>query len=190
MAKNIRAEKLTGTAGELFTAFELTMLGVHCDLVKQDGTDLIAIKGHGLPIALRIEVKTSTHTNEKYKRNKAGVGVGKQYSFTTSKGSPKRPYTKEDCDILALVCLPEKKIQFLPVGMVRGITKRIHKDTFINDPDITARSWQFALDKSVEETENYLRRKRELCVAKNLEPGLNALFADQEILARLYQDVH
>ena len=151
MAKSIRSEKLTGTAGELFAAFELTMLGVQCDLVKQDGTDVVAIKGFDVPIAQRIEVKTSTHTNENYKKN------GKQYSFTTSKGNnPKRPYTKEDCDILALVCLPERKIQFLPVGMCRGVTKKIHMDTFINDPDITARSWKFALDKSIEETRLYL----------------------------------
>jgi hypothetical protein len=150
MAKSIRSEKLTGTAGELFAAFELTMLGVQCDLVKQDGTDVVAIKGFGVPIAQRIEVKTSTHTNENYKKN------GKQYSFTTSKGNPKRPYTKEDCDILALVCLPERKIQFLPVGMCRGVTKKIHMDAFINDPDITARSWKFALDKSIEETRLYL----------------------------------
>jgi len=151
MAKSIRSEKLTGTAGELFAAFELTMLGVQCDLVKQDGTDVVAIKGFNVPIAQRIEVKTSTHTNENYKKN------GKQYSFTTSKGNnPKRPYTKEDCDILALVCLPERKIQFLPVGMCRGVTKKIHMDAFINDPDITARSWKFALDKSIEETRLYL----------------------------------
>ena len=151
MAKSIRTEKLTGTAGELFAAFELTMLGVQCDLVKQDGTDVVAIKGFDAPVAQRIEVKTSTHTNENYKKN------GKQYSFTTSKGNnPKRPYTKEDCDILALVCLPERKIQFLPVGMCRGVTKKIHMDTFINDPDITARSWKFALDKSIEETRLYL----------------------------------
>ena len=151
MAKSIRTEKLTGTAGELFAAFELTMLGVHCDLVKQDGTDIVAIKGFDAPVAQRIEVKTSTHTNENYKKN------GKQYSFTTSKGNnPKRPYTKEDCDILALVCLPERKIQFLPVGMCRGVTKKIHMDAFINDPDITARSWQFALDRSIEETRLYL----------------------------------
>jgi len=151
MAKSIRSEKLTGTAGELFAAFELTMLGVQCDLVKQDGTDVVAIKGFDVPIAQRIEVKTSTHTNANYKKN------GQQYSFTTSKGNnPKRPYTKEDCDILALVCLPERKIQFLPVGMCRGVTKKIHMDTFINDPDITARSWKFALDKSIEETRLYL----------------------------------
>jgi len=150
MAKSIRSEKLTGTAGELFAAFELTMLGVQCDLVKQDGTDVVAIKGFDVPVAQRIEVKTSTHTNENYKKN------GKQYSFTTSKGNPKRAYTKEDCDILALVCLPERKIQFLPVGMCRGVTKKIHMDAFINDPDITARSWKFALDKSIEETRLYL----------------------------------
>jgi len=151
MAKSIRSEKLTGTAGELLAACELTMLGVQCDLVKQDGTDVVAIKGFDVPVAQRIEVKTSTHTNENYKKN------GKQYSFTTSKGNnPKRPYTKEDCDILALVCLPERKIQFLPVGMCRGVTKKIHMDTFINDPDITARSWKFALDKSIEETRLYL----------------------------------
>lgn len=158
MAKNFRAEKLTGTAGELFTAFELTMLGVSCDLVKQDGTDLIAIKGHGLPIALRVEVKTSTHTNEKYKKNKAGIGVGKQYSFTTSKGSPKRAYTKEDCDILALVCLPLRKIQFLPVGMVRGITKRIHKDTF-NDDNITEKSWKFAVERCLYESSRAIQQR-------------------------------
>lgn len=151
MVKGIRSEKLTGTAGELFAAFELTMLGIHCDLVKQDGTDIVAIKGFDVPVAQRIEVKTSTHTNENYKKN------GKQYSFTTSKGNnPKRPYTKEDCDILALVCLPERKIQFLPVGMCRGVTKKIHMDAFINDPDITARSWKFALDRSIEETRLYL----------------------------------
>ena len=150
MVNSIRSEKLTGTAGELFAAFELTMLGVQCDLVKQDGTDVVAIKGFDVPVAQRIEVKTSTHTNANYKKN------GKQYSFTTSKGNPKRAYTKEDCDILALVCLPERKIQFLPVGMCRGVTKKIHMDAFINDPDITARSWKFALDKSIEETRLYL----------------------------------
>ena len=40
--------------------------------------------------------------------------------------------------------------------MCRGVTKKIHMDAFINDPDITARSWKFALDKSIEETRLYL----------------------------------
>jgi hypothetical protein len=33
-------------------------------------------------------------------------------------------------------------------------------DAFINDPDITARSWHFALDRSVEETRKYLDQNK------------------------------
>ena len=91
------------------------------------------------------------------RRTKLGIGVGKQYSFTTSKGSPKRAYTKEDCDILALVCLPLRKIQFLPVGMVRGITKRIHKDTF-NDDNITEKSWKFAVQRCLYESSRAIQQ--------------------------------
>ena len=60
-----RSEKLTGTAGELLTAFELTMLGIECDLIKQDGTDVVAVKGDGVLMAQRIEVKTATFVDKK-----------------------------------------------------------------------------------------------------------------------------
>ena len=135
-----RAEKLTGTAGELFTAFELTMLGVECDLIKQDGTDVVAVKGDGLFMAQRIEVKTATFVDKKH-----------CYCFSTSKGKPKRGYTKDDCDILALVSLPQRNIQFLPVGYLPGITKKIHINTFENDRNLIKRSWEYSLKKSMEE---------------------------------------
>ena len=109
----IRAEKLTGTAGELFTAFELTMLGIECDLIKQDGTDVVAVKGDGVLLAQRIEVKTATSVDKK-----------KCYCFSTSKGKPKRPYTKFDCDIIALVALPQRNIQFMSVESLPGLTKK------------------------------------------------------------------
>jgi len=133
-----RSEKLTGTAGELFTAFELTMLGVECDLIKQDGTDVVAVKGDGILMAQRIEVKTSTYVDKK-----------KCYSFSTSKGKPKRPYTKYDCDIIALVALPERNIQFIPVGLLPGQTKKVHINTFRNDKNLIERSWKYALEKSL-----------------------------------------
>tara|TARA_B110000285_G_C15121423_1_gene617405 strand:- start:107 stop:565 length:459 start_codon:yes stop_codon:yes gene_type:complete len=141
MVESIRAHKLIGTAGELFTAFELTMIGVQCDLVKQDGTDVVAIKGNKVLLAQRIEVKTSTYVDEK-----------KCYSFSVSKGGKKRRYTKEDCDIIALVALPERKIQFISVGLIRGITKKVHINTFRNDTDLISRSWDNALKKSLEES--------------------------------------
>ena len=133
-----RSEKLIGTAGELFTAFELTMLGIECDLIKQDGTDVVAVKGDGILMAQRIEVKTSTYVDKK-----------KCYSFSTSKGKPKRPYTKYDCDIIALVALPERNIQFIPVESIPGVTKKVHVDTFEYDKDLIKRSWDYALEKSM-----------------------------------------
>ena len=146
MAKSVRTHKLTGTAGELYTAFQLCMLGVECDLVKQDGTDIVAIKSTGLQVAKRIEVKTSTHINEK-----------NQYSFTTSKGGQKRPYTKEDCDILALVALPERKIHFFPVSrLLTTITKKIHVDTFIREEDLIKRTWEYSLERSLIESKELL----------------------------------
>jgi len=134
----IRAEKLTGTAGELFTAFELTMLGIECDLIKQDGTDVVAVKGDGVLLAQRIEVKTATSVDKK-----------KCYCFSTSKGNPKRPYTKFDCDIIALVALPQRNIQFMSVESLPGLTKKVHIDTFEYDKNLIERSWNYALEKSL-----------------------------------------
>jgi hypothetical protein len=133
-----RTEKLIGTAGELFTAFELTMLGVECDLIKQDGTDVVAVKGDGVFMAQRIEVKTATYVDKK-----------KCYSFSTSKGNPKRHYTKLDCDIIALVALPQRKIQFMSVESLPGVTKKVHVNTFEHDKDLIKRSWDYALEKSM-----------------------------------------
>jgi len=145
MVENLREHKLIGTAGELFTAFELTMMGVQCDLIKQDGTDVVAVKGNKVLLAQRIEVKTSTYVDEK-----------KCYSFSVSKGGKKRRYTKEDCDIIALVALPERTIQFFSVGSISGITKKVHINTFRNDKDIISSSWDNALKNSLAETKGTL----------------------------------
>jgi hypothetical protein len=148
MAKSIsRGGKLIGTAGELYTAFELTMMGMECDLVKQDGTDVVVIKGDGVHVAQRVEVKTCTYIDRNY------------YNFTISKGGEKRPYTKEDCDIIALVALQERKIQFLPVSKVTKIkTKKINVDLFRRDEEITQRSWKYALEKSIKESRDLLNK--------------------------------
>ena len=141
----IREQKLIGTAGELFTAFELTMIGVQCDLIKQDGTDVVAVKGKNVHLAQRIEVKTSTYVDDK-----------KCYSFSTSKGGQKRAYTKQDCDIIALVALPERKIQFISVGSHKGMTKKVHVNTFRNDDNLIKKSWDDALEKSLTESKMVL----------------------------------
>jgi hypothetical protein len=141
-----RSAKQTGMAGELFTAFELAMIGVQCDLVKHDGTDVIAIKGPNIFSSQKIEVKTCTYKNEK-----------NLYCFSISKGGQKSRYTKEDCDILALVCLPQRNIMFYSVGSLSGITKKIHFNTFENDRTLIKTSWETALKNSLNESKEMLK---------------------------------
>ena len=148
--KKIRAEKIIGSAGEAFTVFTLNMLGVECDLVKQDGTDIVATKSiHGnLLVAQRIEVKTATFFSDK-----------NLYSFSTSKGGDKRPYTKEDCDILALCAVRQKSVLFFNVEKLSTVTKKIHINSYMNEEDVK-RSWESSLYESQKHTFNLLKNKR------------------------------
>ena len=105
MAKGIRFEKLIGMAGEFYTAFQLTMLGIECGLVKQDGTDIVAVKcvNGSLITPQRIEVKTATYMNKDL------------YNFQVVQGGDKRPYTKAECDIIALCAIKERSVIFFNV---------------------------------------------------------------------------
>ena len=108
-----RAEKLTGTAGELFTAFELTMLGVECDLIKQDGTDVVAVKGDGVFVAQRIEVKIATLLI----RN---IAIVFQHQKANQKG-----HTQKMIVIFSLGITTTEEHSILPVGCLPGVTKKI-----------------------------------------------------------------
>jgi len=100
----LRGEKIVGNAGESLTVFKLSMMGYAASLVKQDGVDIAVVGGEGLKVAQRVEVKTVLQRD-----NLA------RYSFTISKGSDKRCYTRNDCDIIALVALDIEQVLFFPV---------------------------------------------------------------------------
>jgi len=139
MAKGMRFEKLIGMAGEFYTAFQLTMLGVECGLVKQDGTDIVAVKSvdGSLITPQRIEVKTATSLDKK-----------NLFNFQISKGGDKRPYTKEDCDIIALCSITQKGVLFFNVEKFQHkITKKLHVNDFIKDEDVK-KSWEQSLYES------------------------------------------
>jgi len=149
--KNIRGEKLIGSAGEAFTLFSLNMMGVEADLVKQDGTDIVATKSidSNLLVAQRIEVKTATFISDK-----------NLYSFSISKGGDKRPYTKEDCDILALCAVRQKAVLFFNVEKFQDkVTKKIHINDFLRE-EYMKQSWQSSLYESQKHTFNLLKRER------------------------------
>jgi len=100
----LRGEKIVGNAGESLTVFKLSMLGYAASLVKQDGVDVAVVGGSGLKVAQRVEVKTVLQRDDLAR-----------YSFTISKGSDKRCYTRNDCDIIALVALDIEQVLFFPV---------------------------------------------------------------------------
>ena len=90
----LRGEKIVGNAGENATVLKLSMLGYAASTVKQDGVDIAVVGGAGLKVAQRVEVKTVLQSDDMRK-----------YNFTISRGVDKRCYTRNDCDIIALVAL-------------------------------------------------------------------------------------
>ena len=150
MAKDIRGEKMIGTAGEAFVVYALSMMGVECSLVKQDGTDIIACKSidDSLLVPQRIEVKTATWLNDK-----------KPFNFSTSKGGDKRAYTKKDCDIIALCSIRQKGVLFFNVEKLQKVSKKIHMNDFMNEDDVK-RTWQSSLYESQKHTFNLLKKER------------------------------
>ena len=90
----LRGEKIVGNAGENATVLKLSMLGYAASTVKQDGVDIAVVGGAGLKVAQRVEVKTVLQSDDM-----------KKYNFTISRGVDKRCYTRNDCDIIALVAL-------------------------------------------------------------------------------------
>ena len=136
--------KIIGHTAEAFVVFSLAKIGVEAFMVKQDGIDVVALKGPNLLVAQRIEVKGASHTYHDL------------YSFTCSKGKPKRPYTKADCDIIALVGLLDDAISFRAVEQLHQITKKIHRRDFDSN-DLTERTWNKALTLSLQSTKELLK---------------------------------
>ena len=136
----LRGEKIVGNAGENLTVFKLSMLGYAASTVKQDGVDIAVVGGAGLKVAQRVEVKTVLQRDELTR-----------YSFNISKGSDKRYYTREDCDIIALVALDienlQKAVLFFPVESFTSVKSlTLTKNDFLNPSD--KNEWRSVLNYS------------------------------------------
>ena len=135
----LRGEKIVGNAGENLTVFKLSMLGYAASTVKQDGVD-ITVGGAELKVAQGVEVKTVLQRDDLAR-----------YSFNVSKGSDKRYYTREDCDIIALVALDienlQKAVLFFPVESFTSVKSlTLTKNDFLNPSD--KNEWGFVLTYS------------------------------------------
>ena len=125
----------SGKIGELICMVRLMKLGVSCEIVHMGTTDIIAQTEDGL---IRVQVKAS-----QFKRNKNGSG----YHFSLGYGGKKRPLTKKNCDVVALVALDRERVLFKPVECLnRQLTKRFLPQKFDRD-DLESRSWDKCIEK-------------------------------------------
>ncbi len=124
-----------GKMGELICLLRLMKLGITCEIVHMETTDIVASTDHGI---LRVQVKSS-----QYKKNHSGQG----YQFSLAYGGKKRPLTGNECDIVAFVALDRERVIFKRVGCLKGqITKRFLPQKFDRD-DLEARSWETCIEK-------------------------------------------
>jgi hypothetical protein len=135
--------KIIGHTAEAFVVYVLAKIGVEVFMVKQDGIDVVALRGPGILVAQRIEVKGATYNDKNL------------YGFSCSKGKPKRSYTKKDCDIIALVGLLDEGVSFRAVEELQQVTKKIHRRDYESN-DITERTWNKSLVKSLQSTKKLL----------------------------------
>ena len=132
----LRGEKIVGNAGENLTVFYISMLGYAASLIKQDGVDISVVGGAELKVAQRVEVKTVLQCDD----------MGR-YSFTISKGTDRRCYTRKDCDIIALAALDIRSVLFFPVESFTSVKALTLSKNDFNNPS-EKNQWSSVLEYS------------------------------------------
>src|SRR6056300_594409 len=95
-----------GRIGEVICLLRLAKMGIQSEIVNLGTSDIISF---AYDYTWRIQVKAS-QLKKRYK-NASG------YQFCVSKGlKPKISLTEADCDIVALVGIPQERVLFAPVS--------------------------------------------------------------------------
>ena len=124
---------LVGQAGEFIAAAALLELGVQTMFSPTRGADLLGFCGKRY---WRIEVKTTQAREKREGKN--------LYRWTTASGSQnKSVLSSEDADIVALVCLDQRKVFFRAVKQISGKTTRLSANRFI--AGVEEESWRDAI---------------------------------------------
>jgi len=121
-----------GRIGEVICLLRLAKMGIQSEIVNLGTSDIISF-AHDR--TWRIQVKSS-QLKKRYV-NASG------YQFCVSKGlKPKQSLTEADCDIVALVGIPQERVLFAPVFRFAGMkTKRLTPLDFM-EPDVEWNSWE------------------------------------------------
>jgi hypothetical protein len=128
-----------GRVGEIICLLRLAKMGIESEIVNLGTSDIVSF-AYGY--TWRIQVKSSQI------KSNGGNGRSPGYQFCVSKGlNPKRSLTEEDCDIVALVGIPQERVLFAPVSMFKNKkTKRLKPVDYL-EPDLEWTSWVECMDK-------------------------------------------
>tara|TARA_S200002703_G_C3739928_1_gene227537 strand:- start:408 stop:908 length:501 start_codon:yes stop_codon:yes gene_type:complete len=131
-----------GKIGEYLTASSLESLNVKCDIVSQEGFDILAYTNG---IIIRVQVKSTACPRLNSKKEKR-----KKYIFLCAKSTKKIILTEDDCDVIALVAVDLKKVLYIPVTSLMGATHRVLPEDY-EDTNLESESWNECL-KSIAES--------------------------------------
>lgn len=123
-----------GRIGEVICLLRLAKMGIQSEIVNLGTSDIVSF---AYDYTWRIQVKASH-----IKQNRKGSS-STSYQFCVSKGgNQKHGLTEEDCDIVALVGIPQERVLFAPVSSFKEAkTKRLKPLDFM-EPDIEWKSWE------------------------------------------------
>jgi len=124
-----------GRIGEVICLLRLAKMGIQSEIVNLGTSDIISF---AYDYTWRIQVKGSQFKGNKGTKDRHSPG----YQFCVSKGlSPKKPLTQEDCDIVALVAIPQERVLFVPVSSFKEVkTKRLKPLDFL-EKELEWNSW-------------------------------------------------
>lgn len=124
-----------GRIGEVICLLRLAKMGIQSEIVNLGTSDIISF---AYDYTWRIQVKASNIKGNKSASDTRHRG----YQFCVAKGvNPKKSLTQEDCDIIALVAIPQERVLFLPVTYFKETkTKRLKPFDFMEE-DLEWGSW-------------------------------------------------
>ncbi len=123
----------TGRIGELICLLRLSKLGIEAEIVNLGTSDIVAF---AYDYTWRIQVKASN-----VKEN-GGNGKSLGYQFCISKGGrDKQPLETTDCDIVALVAVPQERVLFAPVSRFDGVKTKRYKPHDFYHHNLEYDSW-------------------------------------------------